>query len=139
MRYYGYGGLILLLVALAVFIESVRESRYESVVAHFKGKVISKDIRTTNRINKIYGVSYRVTIESRPVEHESDVGSQELWDSFRIGDEVDIESVGVTPNETRMAVVPRMRSGVYRWAAAGLALAGIALIGVRLRSRPQAK
>ena len=44
-RYWGYGGLFLLLLAVVLLLVSVTESRYETGVAHFKGTAIAKDIR----------------------------------------------------------------------------------------------
>jgi len=137
-RYLGYGGLFLLLLSLVLFLVSVTESRYESTVVRVKGRVLQKEIRPL-RNRKTYGVTYRVTIESRTLEREGDVGSQEAWDAIRIGDEVDVESVGVTPNETRLAVERTAASGVYRGIAAAFGLAGVVLLFLRLRGLKQTK
>ena len=131
-RYSSYGGLFLLLLSLVLFLVSVTESRFETGVARFKGKVIAKEIRPI-RNRKTYGVTYRVTIEGRTLEREGDVWSQEAWDALPIGSEVDVESVGVTPNETRMPQERTGGSGLYRWLAAAAAVGGAVLLALRLR------
>ncbi|MBI3856065.1 MAG: hypothetical protein HY293_10290 [Planctomycetes bacterium] len=133
VRYLGYGGLGLLLLSLVLFLVSSTESRYESGAARLRGRVIAKDIRPLH-LGHIYGVTYRVTVESRTVEREGDVGSRKAWDSFRIGDEVEVESVGVTPNETRLPAERSAGSGVYRGIAAALGLGGVVLLLLRVRA-----
>jgi len=131
-RYFGYGGLLLLLVSVVLFIEASREKRYETTVARLKGTVIRKEVRSL-RTGQIYGVTYRIVIQGQTLEREGNAGSQKTWDSMRVGDDVDVESVGPTAHETRLAVERVAGSGVYRWIAAGLAIAGAVLLGFRLR------
>lgn len=133
-RYYSYGGWGLLLLSLILFLVSVTETRYETGVARFKGKVIAKGLRAI-RLSTYYGVTYRVTIEGRSLEREGDVGSQKAWDAIPIGSEVDVESVGVTPNETRMTLERVGNSAVYRWIAAAAALGGVVLLALRFRRK----
>jgi hypothetical protein len=130
-RVFGYAGLLLILVSVAVYIAGAKETRYETAVARLKGRVIAKEIRPL-RTGHVYGVTYRVTLQGRTLEREGDVGSQKTWDSLRIGDEVDVESIGVTPHETRLAAERVAGSGVYRWIAAGLAGAGLVLLVLRI-------
>src|SRR5688572_8139448 len=66
LRYLGYGGLILILVALCFLIVSFQEMRFESTVARHKGTVIGKDIQYDKR-STLYRVRYRVTIQSRTI------------------------------------------------------------------------
>src|SRR6185436_897503 len=102
-RYYSYGSGLLLLLALVLLLVSVTETRYESGVARFKGKVIAKGLRPI-RLDTYYGVTYRVTIEGRSLEREGDAGSRKAWDAIAVGDDIDVESVGVTAAETRLAL-----------------------------------
>ena len=131
-RYLGYGGLLLILVGLCFLIVSFQEMRFESTVARHKGTVIGKDLEYDRR-STIYRVRYRVTIQSRTLESASDVGSQKTWDSIRVGDEIDVESVGVTPSETRLVIAPKMGSWTHRGIAAACGLAGVVLIVLRFR------
>jgi hypothetical protein len=133
-RILGYIGLLLLVVAVAVLITASKEKQYESLVVRLKGQVIGKDLRPL-RLGKIYGVRYRVIVQGRTLEREGDVGSQKTWDSIRVGDEVEIESVGVTPNETRLTSERVAGSGVYFGVAGVLGAAGVGLIGMRFVKR----
>lgn len=132
-RMLGYVGGLLILVSVAVFITASKETQYETGVARLKGTVIGKEIRPfhTGR-GRIYGVTYRVTVQGRILEREGDVGSEKAWDSIRVGDEVEVEAVGVTANETRLAAERVAGSGVYRGIASGIGVAGLVLIGVRI-------
>lgn len=127
----GYAGLLLLLVAVALLLAASRERRYESAVVRLKGRVLSKELRPAGRAT-IYGVRYRVTVQGQTLEREGDVQSEKTWDAIRIGDEVDVESVGVTPHETRLSAEKVAGSGPYLWIAAAAGAAGFAMIGVRL-------
>jgi hypothetical protein len=131
-RYFGYGALFLFLLSLVLFLEASREKRYESTVSRVKGTAIRKEIRPL-RLGHIYGVTYRVVIQGQTLEREGDVGSQKVWDSIRVGDAVDVESVGVTPSETRLVHERLAGSGVYFTIAAGLGIAGVVLLALRLR------
>ena len=131
-RNLGYVGLLLRLVSVGLFITASRETRYETGVARLKGTVIAKELRPL-RLGWIYGVTYRVPVQGKTLEREGDVQSRKTWDSIRIGDEVDVESIGVTPQETRLAAERTAASGVYRWTAIGAAIAGAACLGLRLK------
>jgi hypothetical protein len=130
----GYVGGLLLLVAVALLITASKEKQYESLVARLKGKVIGKDLRPL-RLGKIYGVRYRVTVQGQTLEREGDVQSQKTWDSIRVGDEVEVESIGVTPNETRLSAERVAGSGLYFGIAATLGAGGVVLIGLRFVKR----
>lgn len=130
----GYVGGLLLLVAVALLITASKEKQYESLVARLKGKVIGKDLRPL-RLSKIYGVRYRVTVQGQTLEREGDVQSQKTWDSIRVGDEVEVESIGVTPNETRLSAERVAGSGLYFGIAATLGAGGVVLIGLRFVKR----
>lgn len=132
---WGYVGMLLLLVSVVLLLNASRETQYESAVVRLQGKVIAKDLRPL-RLGWIYGVTYRVTVQGRVLEREGDVGSRKTWDAMRIGDEVDVESVGVTPNETRLAAERTWSSGLYRWIAIGLGVAGVVLLVLRIRGGP---
>jgi hypothetical protein len=130
-RHLGYGGWLLILVAVVVFIVSFEEMRYETTVARLKGVVLSK--RTSRpRLRTAYHVTYRVTIQGAAVEREGTVASG-TWHVIQVGDEVDVESVGVTPNETRLPSERLASSTAYRIIAASLGIAGIVLIVLRVR------
>ena len=131
-RVLGYVGLLLLLVAVALLLTASKEKQYESLVVRLKGKVVGKDLRPL-RLGKIYGVRYRVIVQGQTLEREGDVQSQKTWDSIRVGDEVDVESVGVTPNETRLSAERVGGSGVYLGIAGVSGLAGLVLLGLRLK------
>jgi hypothetical protein len=128
----GYVGLLLILIAVTLFITASRETQYESAVVRLKGKVIAKDLRPL-RLGWIYGVTYRVTVQGRTLEGEGDVGSRKTWDAMRIGEEVDVESIGVTPHETRLAAERSGSSGLYRGIAIGLGGTGVALLVLRIK------
>jgi hypothetical protein len=131
-RVLGYAGLLLLLVALALLLTASKEKQYESLVVRLKGKVIAKDLRPL-RLGKIYGVRYRVTVQGQTLEREGDVQSQETWGSIRVGDDIEVESIGVTPNETRLAPERVVGSKIYFGIAAASALAGVVLLVMRLK------
>ena len=132
-RYFSYGGVIAFLISVVVFGVGVEERRYESVVVRLKGIVIDKEMHR-HRVRWEYGVTYRVTVQGQILQREGDVGSRRLWDSIRIGQQVDVESVGVTANETRLTAERLVGSGVYFGISAGLAIAGVVLIVLRLRA-----
>ena len=130
----GYVGLLLVLVSVVLFIVASKESRYESAVVRVKGVVLAKRIRPL-RLGHTYDVTYRTTVLGRTLEREGDVGSQKKWDSMRIGDEVDVECIGVAPEETRLAAERTAGSVAYRWLAAGFGAGGLVLIGLRVLRR----
>jgi hypothetical protein len=131
-RNLGYVGLLLLVVSVALFITASRETQYETGVSRLKGTVIAKELRPL-RLGWIYGVTYRVTVQGKTLEREGDVLSRKAWDPIRIGDEVDVESIGVTAQETRLAAERAASGGAYRWIAIGVAIAGVACLVLRLK------
>jgi len=131
-RYHGYAGLGLILVSVALFISAAKETQYESAVVRLKGVVIAKGIRPL-RLGRVYGVTYRVMVQGRTLEREGDVGSQKAWDAVRVGDEVDVQTIGVTAHETRLPAERVAVGSVYRWIAAALVVAGLVLLGLRIR------
>jgi len=131
-RYLSYGGGLCLLLAVVLVLVASEERRYESTVSRVKGIVIGKAIRRP-RIKNLYGVTYRVTIQGKTLDREGDVGSQNAWNALRIGDEVDVDCIGVTANETRMPVERLAGSGVYHAISAALAVAGVGLLVWRFR------
>jgi hypothetical protein len=133
-RILGYLGLLLLVVAIALLITASRERQYESTVVRLKGKVLAKELRPLGQTT-VYAVRYRVTVQNQTLEREGDVQKRKTWDAIRIGDEVDVESIGVTPNETRLSSERVAGSGVYVGIAAAVGVGGFALIGVRLFRR----
>jgi hypothetical protein len=136
-RYLSYGAGIALLLSVVLFGVGTEERRYESVVARLKGIVIDKEMHR-HRARWAYGVTYRVTVQGQVLQREGDVGSRTLWDSIRIGQEIDVESVGVTANETRLPAERLAGSAVYFGISAALAIAGAVLIVLRLRAPAKA-
>ena len=132
-RYLSYGGVLAFLLSVVVFGVGTEERRYESVVARLKGIVIDKEMHR-HRARWAYGVTYRVTVQGQVLQREGDVGSRTLWDSIRIGQEIDVESVGVTANETRLRAERLVGSVVYFGISAGLAISGVVLLVLRLRA-----
>jgi hypothetical protein len=133
-RYLGYGGLGLLLLAVVLFGVATTETRYENVVSRTKGVVLSKELRHQGQTT-IYGVTYRVMVGGRAVQREGDVGSQRAWDALHVGDEVDVETVGDTANETRLPVERTAGSPVWYGLAAAALAGGTVLLIVRFRRR----
>ena len=131
-RHLSYGGLGLILLGTVLFLVASKEASYESVTATVKGVVVSKATRPVNR-NTVYGVTYRVAVQGRTIEREGDVGSQKRWDAIRVGDDIDVETIGVTAGETRLPDERTASSGVYRWIAAATGIAGAVLVGLRFR------
>jgi len=132
-RYFSYGGLGLILIGMVVFLVASKEASYETVGATVKGVVVSKEIRPVQRATK-YGVTYRTTVQGRKIEREGDVGSQKRWDAIRVGDEIEVETIGVTAGETRLPEERSASSGVWRWIASAIGVAGVVLLGLRFRT-----
>jgi hypothetical protein len=132
-RYLGYGGLGLLLLAVVLFGVATTESRYENVVHRTKGVVLAKEIRSVDRGRPHHVVTYRVVVGGRTLEREGGVGSRGVWDSIRVGDELDVEAVGDTVVEIRLAMERVAGSRVYYGLAAASLVGGIVLLGLRLR------
>lgn len=133
-RYLGYGGLGLLLLAVVLFGVATTETRYESVVHRTKGVVLGKEIRTEHRSPRpAHIVKYRVVVGGQTLEREGSVGSREVWDTFRVGDEIDVESVGNTVTEIRLATERLTSSRVYYGMAAASVAGGIVLLVLRMR------
>ena len=139
-RYQSYGGLLLILLGLVTFLVGSKESRYESVGTKARARVIAKEIRSYSWRGTFHGVTYRFTAAGQTLQREGDAGDRKAWDAIRIGDDVDVEWVDATPEETRLAVERLTGSRVYYGIAAGLALGGLVLLCLRLRSglRPSA-
>jgi len=133
-RYLGYGGLGLFLLAIVLVGVATTETRYENVVSRMTGVVIAKEIRTLDR-RPYHAVTYRVVRAGRPVEREGGVGSREVWDSIRVGDELDVEAIGDAPNEMRLSLERTGGSRVYYGLAAASLVGGIALLVLRFRRR----
>ena len=134
-RYLGYGGLGLILLAVVLFGVATTETRYENVVSRMKGVVIAKEIRTLDRQRPYHVVTYRVVLAGRPVERDGGAGSREAWDSIRVGDEIDVEAVGDTVYEIRLARERVAGSRVYYGLAAASLAGAIVLLVARFRRR----
>ena len=132
-RYLTYGGLGLLLLGIVIFLVGSKEARYESVGTKAKARVIAKEIRPYSWLGTFYGVTYRFTAAGRTLQREGDAGGRKAWDAIRIGDDVDVEWVDATPEETRLAVERLAGSRIYYGIATGLALGGLVLLCLRLR------
>jgi hypothetical protein len=133
-RYLGYGGLGCLLLAVVLFMVATTESRYEHMVHRTKGIVLAKDIRTRDRSPyPAHVVTYRVVIAGKTLEREGDVPSRKVWDSIPVGGEVDVEAVGDTVYEIRLATERVASSTVYRILSAASAVGGIVLLVFRMR------
>lgn len=131
-RLLGYAGLFSILFAVAFLLAAAREARFEGGITRLKGTVIAKEIRESRR-SRSYNVTYRVTIAGKVLQRVGSTATRASWDALRVGGEVDVECVGHSEEETRMAVERFAGSWFYLWIATVLGVGGIVLLGLRIR------
>lgn len=131
-RLLGYAGLFSILFAVGFLLAAAREARFEGGVTRLKGTVIAKEIRES-RHSRSYDVTYQVTIAGKVLQRVGSAATRSSWDALRVGGEVDVECVGHTEGETRMAVERFAGSWYYLWIATVLGVGGVVLLGLRIR------